>query len=449
MESVTLQGLDVPTKTVAIGPLGLSLSEAMIAWQLPPLSALAEENVDAKSPNQSEQVRVASIEFVLQELSGLTTTEGNSLPTPSSIDNLSDNLQRSLTKMDMQRLAENASKGLLSYLESARPALEKLRTVLNGLTIGNPQLTQDAIAALDAKRFDELAGLIQQIAIASPLQVALKPYISMSPEDFVSLSGERDKFAMMLLLAQGGEVVKTMLDKHYQVFDLATHGNQAIMDLEASRRQLEKELSQMIGKENIDVKWSAKGIAWQSVVDPEFRKELSTLLNGVRGESLATWNAKGIGMRGQSEPSPQDDYMVVVCKTDGTQSILSVSAARCSAMGGIQLSDRDRVLMLRWDDIRLGNADDRYTFAEVQSKTEQFRQEWHNVAVVDTSFLGRAAQVYLPMGTRTKGYIPSQPFIPSDATFTYGHCQALPIMVRGELQRRVRNASSASRALAN
>jgi len=135
-----------------------------------------------------------------------------------------------------------------------------------------------------------------------------------------------------------------------------------------------------------------------------------------------------------------DERAVILRKSDGSQSVMPMSAVFASPIGGIRLEDGDSISLFRWEQLPLGATAERHDITELLSNTVGSRVNWHNVAVVDTSFMGRATQVYFPLDDLHSSSLPSASIIPADASFSYANFAALPIMMRSQaiMERRLR-----------
>lgn len=458
-EFVTIQGPEVPLKAIPLGPLGLSLHEALREWLKSGAEISTPQLVFETSSNTSPaQDAKPKIEGVLNVLSGFRLTKE-----PSEAENwvaiapLAKELGEILTADDLDNLAQIANEGLVHLLESEKTPLDRLKFTIDGINRTNngiPELKASALNAIQTKNWEELTNAVKALVTNMGVHGGdLKRFVAEqqleSASDYEALA-KQQSFRKQFETSIGGQKfveLSPLLEPRYANFDAAV--DKKFLPLSVD---LADKLTLLFREKNIAIDWAVKGIAFAAVRAPDSRNKIDSLLRSkldvlpkVRARSSSM---RAIRLENSIDQAMPDERAVMLRKSNGTQCVIPMTAVFASSLGGIQLEDRDVITLLRWEQLPLGTSNEKYDLERVLTATAATREDWHNVAIAEANLMGLRTQVYFPIDGVHVDSMPPVDIIPQDATFSYSNLTALPILLRSNamMERRIRGERLIGRA---
>ncbi|MCY2982680.1 MAG: hypothetical protein NTY15_03490 [Planctomycetota bacterium] len=456
-EFITIQGPEIPTKAMLLGQQGLTLNEAIFEWQkgtipssIPTTSALFNR-VSSDDKNTAATLYAKNIELSLQNMRMLEPKELQTNAPMIDVDRLGLSLSRVLSETDYIDHNSETSIGLLSYLERVKGGnKEQLQKSLESVS-NIPGMESFATAALEALQSENWGALSQEVNSITQIQlpaVILSDLFKLVTQNKLSTTHAYSHFVQMPDLRTQFEACFTDAADREQRKNVSDYLS-SFDKMESPEKNLAlNALKSLIERRKTGKEWNARGLAFETVRDPVTWTKVFNLLmekwktasSQMMDQARQTSMKAAIIETGVSLQPFLDERAVILRKSDGSQSIMPMSAVFASSLGGIHLEDGDSISLFRWEQLPLGSTSERYDISSVLSTTVRSRVNWHNVAVVDTIFLGRATQVYFPLDDLHSSSLPTASIIPADASFAYGNFAALPIMIRSQavLERRLR-----------
>ena len=459
IEFVTIQGPEVPLKAIPLGPLGLSLNEALREWLKSGAEISTPQFVFQTSSNGSPaQDAKPKIEGALNVLSGFRLTKD-----PSEAENwvtialLAKELGEILTADDLAYLAQNANEGLVHLLESEKTPLDHLKFIIDGINRTNngiPELKASALIAIQTKNWEALTNAVKVLVTKMGVHGGdLKRFVAEqqleSASDYEALANQpsiRKQFETSIGAQKFAEL-SPLLEPRYANVDAAVDTRFLPLSVE-----LADKLTNLIREKSIAIEWAIKGIAFSAVRAPDSWNKIDSLLRS-KLDALPKVRARNSNMRtirleNSFDQAISDERAVILRKSNGTQSVVPMTAVFASSLGGIQLEDRDVITLLRWDQLPFGASNEKYDLERVLTATAATREDWHNVAIAEANLMGIRTHVYFPIDGVHVDSMPSVDIIPQDATFSYSNLTALPVLLRSNamMERRIRGERLIGRA---